>query len=369
MVKGKETMTSRERVLRTFNHEKADRTPFGYSTNPGNQERLLNHYGLKNDEHEKLLKILGVDLRAVGASYTGPRLHAEIPNPYDDPKKLIHVDPMLGYHLRYVENNSGGYWDYCDFPLMEADEETVANWPLPNPDDYDYSQVADACKQHDEYALYVHCYGDYINGNTMLRSMEQTLVDLITDDPAGLLLAERRFEYQLKVCERILDAAKGRIDFAWLGEDLGTQDSPIISLDLFRKHILPQHKKLADMVHSYGANVMMHTCGSSSWAYEDFISIGINAVDTLQPECKDMDPATLVNRFGTRLAFHGCISTAGPLAFGTPQDVEKNIIETLEIMKPCYGYMLAPTHMIQDNTPLENVLTMYETARKYGFYD
>ena len=60
----------------------------------------------------------------------------------------------------------------------------------------------------------------------MLRGMEQTLVDLITDDPAGLLLADRRMAIQLEVTARTLEAAKGGIDFLWLGEDLGTQTSP-----------------------------------------------------------------------------------------------------------------------------------------------
>jgi uroporphyrinogen decarboxylase len=76
----------------------------------------------------------------------------------------------------------------------------------------------------------------------------------------------------------------------------------------------------------------------------------------------------LKQRFGDRLAFHGCISTAGVVAYGTVQQVRQDVRQTLEIMMPGGGYCLAPTHCLQDNSPTENVVAMYETARQYGQY-
>ena len=113
---------------------------------------------------------------------------------------------------------------------------------------------------------------------------------------------------------------------------------------------------------------MIHTCGSSSWAYDDFIEMGMNAVDTLQPEARKMEPAYLKKRYGHALAFHGCISTAGPVAYGTVEDVVKNCEETLQIMMPGGGYCFAPTHQLQDNSPTENVVAMYDTAHRCGYY-
>lgn len=113
---------------------------------------------------------------------------------------------------------------------------------------------------------------------------------------------------------------------------------------------------------------MIHSCGSSSWAFDDFIEMGINVVDTLQPEAKDMSPAYLKKHYGSRLAFHGCIFTAGPVAYGPVQDVVHNVKETLEIMMPVGGFCFSPTHALQDNSPTENVVAMYETAHKYGRY-
>ena len=112
----------------------------------------------------------------------------------------------------------------------------------------------------------------------------------------------------------------------------------------------------------------MHTCGSSSWFYEDFIEIGIKGVDTLQPEATNMSPEYLTEHFAGRLNFRGCISTAGPLAYGTPEEVREICRKTLEIMMPHRGYHFAPTHAIQDNTPTENVITMYQIAHQFGRY-
>jgi uroporphyrinogen decarboxylase len=88
----------------------------------------------------------------------------------------------------------------------------------------------------------------------------------------------------------------------------------------------------------------------------------------LQPEAAKMSPAYLKKTFGDRLAFHGCISTAGPVSFGTVADVVADCRKTLEIMMPGGGYCFSPTHSLQDNSPTENVVAMYETAHKFGVY-
>lgn len=355
-------MNSKERVLTTFANQEPDRVPINYSANAAIDRRLKAHWGLEPDDKEGLRQALGVDFRSVQAPYCGPRLHQDIP------ERGVRVDDS-GIHRRWVEHETGGYWDFCDFPLQDADEETISNWPMPNPDDFDYSGVFAQCTRYEQYAINGSAgYGDIINGNGMLRGMEQTLIDLVTDEPAGLLLADRRLANQIETNRRILEAAKGKVDFFWLGEDLGTQIAPIISMDVFKKHIRPRYEKYCELARAYDVFVMMHTCGSSSWAYEEFIEMGIHVVDTLQPEAKDMSPEYLKKRFGGRLAFHGCISTAGPVATGTVEETVQYCRNTLEIMMPGGGYCFAPTHMLQDNSPTENVVAMYQTAQEYGAY-
>jgi uroporphyrinogen decarboxylase len=359
----RKTLTARERVLTALACQEPDRVPIDYFANPGIDLRLKQHFGLKGDDHEGLRRCLGVDFRGIAAPYIGPKMHADIP------ERGVLVDDW-GMHRRWVEHDTGGYWDYCDWPLKDASEEEVAAWPMPSPDDFDYGAVADLCRGHQGYALYAGGAGtgDVINATSMLRTMEQFLVDMITDNPPGLLLARRRNAIMLEVMRRTLEAARGQIDFLWLGEDLGSQIYPMVSLKLFRKYIRPIHQAYVDLAKSFNIPVMIHTCGSSSWAYEDFIEMGINAVDTLQPEATNMAPEYLKRTFGGRLAFHGCISTAGPVAYGTVEDVVDYCRKTLEIMMPGGGYCFAPTHELQDNSPTENVVAMYDTAHQYGVY-
>jgi len=349
-------MTSKQRVLATISHREPDRVPVNYYGNAGIDERLKRHFGA-----DDLLAALAVDFRQVGAPYVGPRLHQD--------KGDVKVDEW-GIHRRWVGHESGGYWDYCHWPLVQATLDDVEAWPMPSPDDFDYSGIAAACERMREYCITCGgaSYPDVINGCGMLRTMEQVLVDLVTDDPVGLRLADRRDDIQLEVIRRTLEAGRGGIDLLCLGEDLGTQRGPTLSPAMFRKHLRPRIQRFVDLARSFNVPVMIHSCGSTSWAFDDFIEMGIAVVETLQPEAAEMDPAYLKRCYGDRLAFHGCISTAGPLAYGSPEQVERTVRRTLEVMMPGGGYVVAPTHQVQDNTPTENVLAMFRAAREYGTY-
>ena len=363
IIKSKETMTARERVRKTFALEKTDRVTIGYEANPVIHMKTANALGIPDGDNEKVLRALGVDYRAVYALYKGPKLFEDIPDRLRDP-----VD---GYVMRWAANESGGYWDCCDFPLQGAEPEVIAGYPVPGPDDYDYETARWLINSQRDFALYVGNPGvsDVINSIGRIMGMEDILVNLATEDEATLTLLKRRKDLQLGILERILDQNKGEIDFMWIGEDLGTQHAPMISPEIYRKTIKPVHKAFADLAKSYDIPLMIHTCGSSSWAYEDFIEVGIDAVDTLQPEAANMSPRYLKEKFGGRLSFRGCISTAGPLSFGTAEDTRNYVRDTLEIMMDGFGYHFAPTHMIQDNTPVENVIAMYQAVHDFGSYD
>lgn len=355
-------MLPRDRVRATFTHEKTDRVPRNYLSNPGIDARLKKHFGLTANDDEGLRRALKVDLRGVGPRYVGPPLHEQVPD--------RRVDPLWGWHTRLVEHESGDYWDFCDFPLKDADEEQVAAWPMPSPDDYDYSSLRDQCREYADYGIHVGNPGLACVMNTagFFRGMDTLFVDLALDEPAGLLLIDRFLAIQLEVARRQLEVIGDRVDFVWIGEDLGTQKCPIISREMFLKHIKPRHQPFIDLAKAYDLPVMIHTCGSSSWSYEDYLAMGVAAFDTLQPEATNMSPEYLVEHFGDRASFHGCISTTGVLAFGTPADVRDQVRHTLEVMMPKRGYFLAPAHQIQDNSPTENVLEMYAAADELGQY-
>lgn len=357
----KETLTSKQRVKRTFQRQEADRVPIDYSANPEIDHALKAHYGLDVKDNEGLKRALGVDFRSVWVSYKGPVLHAEVPGRQID---------YWGIRRAWIEHEAGGYWDYCDWPLREATLEQIEAWPMPAIEDFDFSGVPEACERFKDYCIAAGGAGfpDIINSNGMLRTMEQVLVDLITDDEAGIRLIEKRDNIKYEYIKRTLEAGKGKIDMLWMGEDLGTQIAPILSLELFRKQIRPRMQRYVDLAKRFEIPAMIHCCGSSSWAFDDFIDMGISVVDTLQPEAMNMAPAYLKKRYGHGLAFHGMISTAGPLAYGTVEDVVQTVRSTLNTMMPGGGYALAPTHQIQSNSPVENVVAMYEVGRREGVY-
>jgi uroporphyrinogen decarboxylase len=363
IVKAKETMGAKERVRKTFAHEKTDRVTIGYNSNAGIHRRLKEALGIPENDNEGLLRALGVDYRGAGAAYTGKPLYPEIPN--------RRRDTLEGCVMRWVEHGSGGYWDFCDFPLKDADDEAFASFPVPDPDDFDYDAALDRAKAvGTEYGLYIGGAGipDVINSNGRIMGMEDVLCHLLTGYEPAMAFMRRRADFQLGMLERLLGKCKDYVDFVWFGEDLGTQHRPMVSRDLYLETMKPIHKQFFDLANAYNKPSIVHTCGSSSWVYDDFIGMGVTGVDTLQPEAANMSPEYLKARFGNRLCYRGCISTAGPLAFGTAEEVREYVRRTLGIMMEGYGYHFAPTHQIQDNTPVENGAAMYQAAHDFGVY-
>lgn len=355
------TYSSKERVLAALNHEKADRVPVSFFANPGIHRKVAEYLGVPNDR-DSVNDALGVDIKGLMPVYTGKPL-------FENTCPDRHVDPLTGAVTRWVAHESGGYWDYCDFPMADADDEIIANLPLPNPDDFDYDGLLEQCRAYGHKAIYMGHPGitDLMNSTGMIRGMENIYMDLALETESVMTFLDRKVQAELGMFERALDKCGDYVDFIWTGEDLGTQIGPLISLDLFRSQIRPRHQPLIDLAAQYGKPVMIHSCGSSSWAFEDFIEMGIRAIDTLQPEAAHMEPSYLAKTYGDRLTFHGCISTAAVVDM-TPEEVERNVAEILEIMMPHHGYCFAPTHYLQDNTPVENVIAMYKAVHKLGRY-
>lgn len=360
IIKAPETMTSRERVLRTFNYEKTDRLTMGYAGNENVNKALQAALGAKN--FADVLEMIGVDYYGVEPPYVGPKLFTAPPG------RRVHE--LEGAITRWVEHPSGGYWSRCDFPLKDAEDEAFEAFPVPDPDDFDYDTALERAKdiQGRGYAVFIGKPGipDIINSSGRIMGMEDALCHLQTGCEPAMRLINRRAQSQLGMLERLLEKCRGYIDFVWLGEDMGTQRGPMVSRELYERAMKPIHRRFAALANSYGLPSMMHTCGSSSWAYEDLIEIGVKGVDSLQPEAADMSPEYLMARFGGRLNFRSLISTAGPLAYGTPAEVDEICQRTIETMNARGGYHFAPSQAVQDNTPAENLVAMYNAGHRYG---
>lgn len=357
------SFTSRDRVRAFLHRGHADRVPIDYAANGGIDRRLKDHFGLAHGDDEGLRRTLSVDFRSVGPSWRGGRLHAA-----GGPGVEVH--PLWGFHTRWIEHGSGGYHDYCGFPLRDADEAAVAAWPLPDADGYDYGALPGICAEYDAFGLYVGNagLGDILNSTGALMGMERVYSALAAEDAAWLLLAERKLGHDLDLAARCLEAARGRIDFLWIGEDLGSQRAPLCSLAAWRRVLKPWHQRLVDCARAHGAAVMLHSCGASSFVFDDLAAMGVAAIDTLQPEASGMEADRIKRAWGDRLAFHGGITTGGAIAMGTPAQARQEAERVLQAYMPSGGYAFSPAHALQDDTPVENVLAIYRAARERGRY-
>ena len=264
IIKAKETMTAKERVKRTFAFEKTDRVTIGYDTNPFIHHRLCTALGVADDDYLTLYQKLGVDYAGAGPQYVGKQIYPEIPGRIRNAEN--------GAVMRYIENEYGAYYDYCDFPLKDADSEMIANYPFPDPDDYDYDAEDRRIDRLTEMGFAIHLgspgLADVLNTTGMLMGVEDALINLGIGDEATLEMTDRRLAVQLEVIERQLIKSKDKIDFIWIGEDLGTQHTPIISMEMYQRVLQPRHQKFIDLAKTYDLPIMIHTCGSSSWAYD-----------------------------------------------------------------------------------------------------
>lgn len=362
--KFQDKMISRERVLKTFAYEKTDRVPLSYSTNPTIHGKVSNLLGINPGDYEGFLTAIGADERGIHPAFIGEVKFKQLEG--------RNVDPVYGFYTKWVENPSGGYHDFLDFPLKDVDDEVIYNFHVPSPDDFNYQSSFDHIDYYKSKGLAIYIgnagFADIINSTGRVMGMEDTLVNLYTDHEPTLDYIKRKSDMELGILDRLLSARGEDIDFVWLGEDLGTQRGPMISLETYQRVLKPFHKLYTDLAKSYGKPVRFHSCGSSSWAFEDLIEIGVDCVDTLQPEALNMSIGYLLKTFGKRLTYHGCMSTAGPLVTGSTEDVRETVKEILDVMMVEGGYFFSPTHAIQDNTPPENVLAMYQALHDFGIY-
>ncbi len=349
-------MTPRERVLAAFGHCQPDFTPCDYFATPEIHGALLERFSVSEDAD--LRERLGTDIRYVAPPYTGPPLPT-----FDDGS----TQDIWGIRRRPMPNEYGQYAEPVGLPY--GDWETVTDsdkHPWPSPDWFDYAAIGPLCEQFPEMAIATGNFNiqDFINSISMGRGVEQVLIDMAVDDPVLLSIVERRQRFFLEHMERILDAAAGRIDLVLCGDDFGSQRGLLISPDTFRRHFGPKKKEFFDLVHSYGAKVTHHCCGSSRQLIPDFIECGMDALQTIQPQAQGMDPYDLKREFNGRIVLHGAVDVQGWLQRASPQEIEAEINRLMDEVGQGGGFVLAPCHYIQPDTPVENALALYEAVAK-----
>ena len=347
-------MTSRERVLTTFAHKEPDRVPAWCGSSVEFWEKAKRELGLGDEE---LLVRFGDDFRRVFAQYAGP----------DAP-----LSPGAVYRTVFgIERHGMGYGQPMGHPLAEAGLAQVETYPWPDPNWMDVSHIrAEAEAWRGEYAILGGDWSPFWHDAIDLFGMEGFYFKMYDQPDVVDAVMARLVDYYAEVSRRIFDAAGGSIDIFFIGNDLGSQTGPLLGEELFRRFILPHLKRLVDLGHDYDLKVMMHCCGGFAPLIPAMIEIGLDALHAVQPSCIGMDLRELKANFGDRMVFNGAIDSHHVLINGTPESVRDGTREVLNIMKPGGGYIAGASHdSILEETPVENVVAMFDAVREFGGYD
>lgn len=347
-------MTSRERVQASFAHTEPDYTPCDYFGTSEINQALMRHFAV--DSEDQIRDRLGTDIRYVNAPYIGAELAS-----YADGSYMT----LWGFRRKPMPNEYGEYdeslsWPYAEWKTLE--QAQAFDWP--SPDWFDYEAIPALCEQYPDAAIGAGSFGvqDFINGVAFGRGVEQVLIDIAMKDPVFLYIVERRHRFYMEFVERTLQAAKGRIDMILCGDDLGTQRGLLIRPETFDLLFAGKKKELFELVHSYGARISHHCCGSSRELIPRFIDIGMDALQTIQGQAAGMNPYELKKEFSGQITFHGAIDAQGWLQKASREEIAKEVGRLMDEVGQGGGYILSPSHNIQPDTPIDNVLAIYDTV-------
>ena len=199
-----------------------------------------------------------------------------------------------------------------------------------------------------------------------LRGFERFMKDLLGNERFALRLIDKVQDFFLKLAKRLLEFD---IDMILASDDVGMEKNMLISPVVWRKVFKPRWEKMFRELRKKKSDLIIcyHTCGHVTPIIPDLIDVGVDVLNPIQPRA--MDPAVLKEEFGERLAFWGTVDEQRVLPFGTVADVEREVKLRVETVGMGGGLILAPSHNIQPDTSLENIIAFYRASRKYGSYD
>jgi uroporphyrinogen decarboxylase len=195
--------------------------------------------------------------------------------------------------------------------------------------------------------------------------MEQVMQDLVSDKDFMHAYLDRLVAWVDIAGTRLVELG---VDLIWTGDDFGMQEQMIISPAIFREFFKPLYAKLYSKWKSINPQLKIahHSDGNIYPIIGDFVEIGLDILNPIQP--KSMDPARLKRDFGKHLTFWGSVDVQEVMPFGTVADVVNEVKLRLRTLGKGGGLILSPSHAIQPEVPLENILAFYETAKTHGQY-
>lgn len=260
------------------------------------------------------------------------------------------------------------YMEVIEHPLANvAEPQQVSDFEFPDP-------LADG--RYDDAAMYIKKYTDdyFIIGDmelTMFDMMQQLvgleklLVDMAMDKPYVPVLIDKTKDFALAVGKKLVSMG---VDGIWAGDDFGAQNGMLISPKMWRKYFKERYRRVYAELKSVNPNVivMQHCDGAVAPILGDWIEVGLEVFNPVQPNVPGHEPEDLKTRFGSSLSFWGAIDQQNLLPSGTPAEIETDVKAKIAVLGRNGGYMCAPAHILQNDTPMENVEAFIQAVKKHG---
>jgi len=349
-------MTPRERILATINRQPVDRTPVDLWVTPEVLQALRNHTG--EDDELAVYQKLGLDkIVWVFPGYGGGRF---------DPNEG-NGRTMWGVPTRMIRAGEATYQEFGAPPLGDfEDAAQLADYPLwPDPENFDYAgarQWAENARSHGFATI-----GPWISHFEIycqMRGLENALMDIAADPDFLDATLDRIDAIQTAMLERFLTEMDDLIDIVFISDDMGTQESLLISPDAWRRHFRDRLTNWCGIIHRHGRKVLFHTDGAVRPLLPDILACGVDILNPIQHICPGMDRDALRRDFGGSVVFHGGVDNQKILPFGSAEDVRRETRTCLDTLGREGGFICCSCHNVQAGTPVENILAMIDEVQR-----
>ena len=382
------TMTPRERVLAAINHEEPDRVPIVMG--------VSNATGIKMKTYQGIKKLIGVEAPdeyiyewpELGTARideaTLRRLHSDVRGVWDvEPASIRERNQKREPHNPCIDSwGSGqkeiepGVWYPGVHPMSEAKTlDDIEAYPWPDMSDPTrIAHVKDAAKslaEQNEYAILATPWLLFpLERAFAMQGMDTFLMNMALYPEFAEALLRKIAEVCKSLMGPFLAELAEHVDIIKIGDDLGTQESLLMSPKMYRQILKPIHADYVQFIKERThAKVFFHTDGDVFPLIEDFIEIGIDILNPIQTSAGKMsDLGALKQRFGKNIVFCGAIDTHRVLPHGTPEEVRQEVHRAIQELGPEGGYMVSSVHTIMNDVPPENVLAMVDAVEELGNY-
>lgn len=296
--------------------------------------------------------------------YGGPAWRERL-KPYIVGVGAVDTDLKVPINDRYARDGYGGIWrqDRRPWHLEKPplSKPSFDGYTFPEPESFfkpEWKEKAwGRCEKYKDSFLIGHLGWGLFERSWNLRGFENALVDAITEPDFYEEMLDKLMELYLAFVEYTVDLP---IDGILFGDDWGDQRSVILGPERWRKFIKSRWAKIYEVVHSHGKIVMGHSCGSVAEIMPDIIEIGLDVLESVQPEAAGMNPYELKKKWGDKITFWGCLGSQSTIPWGTPGEITREVHRLKTEMSSGGGYILAPAKELQPETPIENAVAIVE---------